>query len=121
MKKLFGISCMLIAILCLANLSSCKSNDKTTEKKSASDPKADLKLPEGFSATIIADSLGHLRHMAITDNGDIYAKLSSLKDGNGIYFLSDTDHNGTIDIKTGFGRLSRHRHQDQKRLSLFFV
>ena len=94
---------MLIAIVCLANLSSCKSNNKPTEKESVSLPKADLKLPEGFSATIIADSLGHLRHLAINNNGDIYAKLSSLKDGNGIYFLSDTDHNGTIDTKRGFG------------------
>ncbi|MGN6803062.1 MAG: PQQ-dependent sugar dehydrogenase [Ginsengibacter sp.] len=102
MRKLFDLFSMLVAIVCLANLSSCKSNDKTTEKKSAPLPKADLKLSEGFSVTIIADSLGPLRHMAINNNGDIYVTLSFLKDGNGIYFLSDTDHNGTIDIKTGF-------------------
>ena len=90
---------MLAVIVGLSNLSSCKSNNKTTETESASVPKADLKLPEGFSATIIADSLGHLRHMAINKNGDIYVTLSSLKDGNGIYFLSDTDHNGSIDKK----------------------
>ena len=93
---------MLAVIVGLSNLSSCKSNNKTTETESASVPKANLKLPEGFSATIIADSLGHLRHMAINKNGDIYVTLSSLKDGNGIYFLSDTDHNGSIDKKTGF-------------------
>ena len=103
MKKLFGISFFLIALVGLACLPSCKSNNKPVEKKSVLLPVADLKLPEGFSATIIADSLGHLRHMAINSNGDIYAKLSSLKDGHGIYFLSDTDHNGTIDIKKGFG------------------
>jgi glucose/arabinose dehydrogenase len=100
MKKLFSASCILTAIVCASALYSCKSNS-TTEKKNTSLPKADLKLPEGFSATIIADSLGPLRHMVINKNGDIYAKLSFLKDGNGIYFLSDTDHNGSIDKKLG--------------------
>jgi len=103
MRKLFGVPCIVIVIVFFANLSSCKSNNNTTENKSASLPKANLKLPAGFSASIIADSLGHLRHMAINTNGDIYVKLSSLKDGDGIYILSDTDHNGSIDKKTGFG------------------
>jgi len=82
-------------------LTSCTSN-KTHEDKSASFPKADLKLPAGFSAVIIADSLGPLRHLAVTGQGDIYVKLNSLKDGKGIYFLADTDHNGTLDKRTGF-------------------
>ena len=102
MKKLFGVPYMLIAIVFFANLFSCKSNNNNTDTKSDSLPKANLKLPEGFTASIIADSLGHLRHMAINTNGDIYVKLSSLKDGDGIYILSDTDHNGSIDKKTGF-------------------
>ena len=99
MKKFISISCILTAIVCLY---SCKSNNTTTKKKNTSLPKADLKLPKGFSAMIIADSLGPLRHMAINKNGDIYVKLSFLKDRKGVYFLSDTDHNGSIDQKTGF-------------------
>ena len=98
-KIILGTSCFLLAILCL---SGCKNN-KATDNKEISVPKANLKLPGGFSATIIADSIGPLRHLAINNQGDIYVKLSSLKDGKGIYFLSDTDHDGKIDKKTGLG------------------
>src|SRR6185437_6948883 len=64
--------------------------------------RAILKLPDGFSATIVADSLGHLRHLAINTNGDVYASLSSLEDGKGIVMLSDTDKDGNLDVKTSF-------------------
>ncbi|MFD0748929.1 PQQ-dependent sugar dehydrogenase [Mucilaginibacter calamicampi] len=66
------------------------------------DYKADLKLPAGFSASIVADSLGTTRHIAVTDNGDIYVKMYSAKKGSGVYFLSDTDNDGRMDRKTGF-------------------
>lgn len=65
--------------------------------------KADLKLPSGFSAIIIADSLGRVRHLEVNNQGDIYVKLNALKDGKGIYFLSDINHDGIIDKKTTFG------------------
>ncbi|MBC7401079.1 MAG: sorbosone dehydrogenase, partial [Mucilaginibacter sp.] len=64
--------------------------------------KADLKLPEGFSATIVADSLGSLRHLAITSKGDVYAKMNSVRRNKGIFFLSDTNHDGRLDKKTTF-------------------
>jgi glucose/arabinose dehydrogenase len=64
--------------------------------------KADLKLPEGFSATIIADSLGSLRHLAVTSKGDVYVKMNSVKRNKGIIFLSDTNHDGRLDKKTMF-------------------
>lgn len=66
------------------------------------DYNADLKLPAGFSATIVADSLGITRHMAVTNNGDIYVKMHSMKSGNGVYFLSDANHDGRMDKKVGF-------------------
>jgi len=100
MKKiaLYG-ACFLFAI---AGLTGC-NNNKPTENKSADLPKANLKLPSGFSASIVADSLGPLRHLIINSQGDIYVKLNALKDGKGVYFLSDTNHDGTMDKKTGFG------------------
>jgi glucose/arabinose dehydrogenase len=64
--------------------------------------KADLKLPEGFSATIVADSLGSLRHLAVTGKGDIYVKMNSVRRNKGIFFLSDTNHDGRLDKKTMF-------------------
>ncbi|MDB4921452.1 PQQ-dependent sugar dehydrogenase [Mucilaginibacter sp.] len=82
-------------------LSSCNGN-KITENKSDTLHKANLKLPPGFSAAIVADSLGALRHLAVTKQGDIYVKLNTLKDGKGIYFLTDTNHDGIIDKRIGF-------------------
>ncbi len=94
-------ACSFLALTFLSGLTSCNSN-KTTENKSDTLHKTNLKLPAGFTATIVADSLGALRHLAVTKQGDIYVKLNALKDGKGIYFLSDTNHDGVIDKKTGF-------------------
>jgi glucose/arabinose dehydrogenase len=63
---------------------------------------ADLKLPAGFSASIVADSLGSLRHLEVTSQGDVYVKLNSVRRNKGIYFLSDTNHDGKLDKKTMF-------------------
>ena len=66
-------------------------------------PAADLKLPAGFSGTIVAQDLGSTRHIAISKTGDIYVKLGKLKDGKGIYRLRDTNKDGVVDEQMGFG------------------
>lgn len=103
MNTKIRLACMSVLILATV-LSACNNGDKKipAETGSASAPKADLTLPAGFSATIVADSLGHLRHMAINANGDVYATLSSLKDGKGIYMLNDTNKDGTLDKIAAF-------------------
>ncbi|WP_138475835.1 PQQ-dependent sugar dehydrogenase [Dyadobacter bucti] len=57
----------------------------------------DIKLPAGFSAEIIAADLGATRHIAVSKTGDIYVKLSKLKDGKGMYILRDANKDGVID------------------------
>ncbi len=85
-------------------LTSCHNGSEVKKEVSTTDTTAsELKLPPGFRATVVADSLGALRHIAVTKNGDIYVKLGTLKDGKGIYFLRDTDGDGKIDQRTGFG------------------
>lgn len=83
------------------------SCNNSKEEKSASvstnSATAEIALPTGFAATIVADSLGAIRHLAVNKNGNIYVKLGALKDGKGIYYLTDTDRNGTLDKRTGFG------------------
>src|SRR6202012_6116697 len=101
-RSLYYGTCFLLAIAGLINLTGC-SNNKKNNDKSDTLYKAKLTLPPGFAATIIADSLGALRHIGVTNQGDIYVKLSSMKDGKGIFFLSDTNHDGRIDQKVGFG------------------
>jgi len=62
-----------------------------------------IKLPTGFSATVLATDLGPTRHIAIGKSGDIYVKLSKLRDGKGIYILRDTNNDGKIDETKMFG------------------
>jgi glucose/arabinose dehydrogenase len=102
-KKLLYLTCCLAAIVGLTTLPGCNHDHKTQENKYPTLQKTNLKLPPGFSATVIADSLGPLRHLVVNDQGDIYVKLNALKDGKGIYFLSDTNHDGLMDKKIGFG------------------
>jgi glucose/arabinose dehydrogenase len=63
----------------------------------------DVKLPVGFSAKILGTDLGATRHIAVGKNGDIYVKLSKLKEGKGIYVLRDTNGDGVIDQQNMFG------------------
>jgi glucose/arabinose dehydrogenase len=102
MNKLFRSACMLSVAAYIVSITACNNNSRP-ENNGAPRQDTTLKLPDGFSATVVADSVGRLRHIAINTNGEVYAKLSALKDGNGIYLLSDTDKNGSLDKAVGFG------------------
>ncbi len=66
-------------------------------------PAVALALPTHFTATIVATNAGALRHLWVNKKGDIYVKLSKLKDGKGIYRLRDTNGDGIMDDQVGFG------------------
>jgi glucose/arabinose dehydrogenase len=92
-----------ILLLCIPLLTSCQNaNQEKIATKATDTATTGLTLPQGFSASVVADSLGPLRHLALNKNGDIYAKLGALKDGKGILFLSDTDHDGKMDKTMAF-------------------
>lgn len=90
-------------LLSILLLTSChNANQESTTSASIDSTNTSLTLPQGFSTSIVADSLGPLRHLAVNKNGDIYVKLSALKSGKGILFLSDTNHDGKMDKFMGF-------------------
>ena len=62
-----------------------------------------IKLPSGFEAIVVADSVGYARHLAIRDNGDIYLRLRTLKNEGGLVALRDTTGDGKADIIRYFG------------------
>lgn len=62
-----------------------------------------LKLPQGFSATVIAEGLAGARHIAANKQGGLYVKLSKLKDGKGIVYLKDTNGDGKFEEQAAFG------------------
>jgi glucose/arabinose dehydrogenase len=66
-------------------------------------PADDLVLPPGFKSSVIINELGKNRHIAVNDNGDIYVRLDSLKDGKGIYVLRDENKDGKYIIANSFG------------------
>jgi glucose/arabinose dehydrogenase len=83
-------------IIGLIFLTACQMS---SNKKIAGDSdNAGLKLPDGFSALIFADSLGHARHLDVNSNGDVYVSLSKVKNGGGIVCLRDTNGDGRADI-----------------------
>jgi glucose/arabinose dehydrogenase len=74
--------------------SPASAND-TTQKKQM--PAAvTLKLPQGFSAKPIVESLGKNRHIAVNDNGDIYVKMERLKDGKGVLVLRENGEKAEV-------------------------
>jgi len=91
MKISFFIAAILFCFLNAASLNAQSKNN------------AGLKLPAGFSAVKVADGLGAARHLAVTSNGDIFVKLEALKNGKGIYWLHDSNHDGIMDKMLGFG------------------
>ncbi|MEM8898830.1 MAG: PQQ-dependent sugar dehydrogenase, partial [Bacteroidota bacterium] len=83
---------------------SCSKHTSTLEEDTDSQEQAVLSLPDGFNMTVVADSLGMARHIAVNTNGDIYVKLKKLnEDGHGILRLTDTDGDGIADTQLGFG------------------
>lgn len=80
------------------------------EDESCSEP-AGISLPPGFCATIFADELGHVRQLAVTPEGVVYANTWSgayyPKDpppkGGFLVALKDTKGSGKADVIERFG------------------
>lgn len=63
-----------------------------------------LLLAEGFEATAVVNHLkGQARHLAVSEEGDIYVKLRRGHKGNNNAVLRDTDGDGHADIVKYFG------------------
>ena len=61
-----------------------------------------LVVPGGFEVVIVADSVGSARHMAVSNNGDIYVKLRG-GEPKGIVALRDVNNDGRADTIKYFG------------------
>lgn len=98
MKK--NLSCYALTTFCTLLCLHVLANDSV---KLVNQP-GNISLPNGFRSTIIAENLGRARHLAITNNGVIYARLARPnKKGFGTVVLFDTNKDGAIDDSTGFG------------------
>jgi glucose/arabinose dehydrogenase len=72
---------------------------------------AGITLPSGFCATVFADNLGHVRHMAVAPNGVLYVNTWSGRfyhfdtppAGGFLIALKDTNGTGRADVIKRFG------------------
>ncbi len=107
MKKTISYLSLLLVITGLTNLNACAADSLKVATKAGVVAEADnagLKLPDGFSAVKAADNLGHVRHIAVTAQGDLYAKIMGrVAAGKGILRLRDTDGDGKFEQITGLG------------------
>ena len=102
------IAALFLVALCLVLLG-CQPDPG--EESPISSPEADadngsLRLPDGFGAFVVADTLGPARHIAVRDNGDLYVKIRRIPKeggGHGILAMRDTDGDGRVDQTEGFG------------------
>ena len=63
-----------------------------------------LFLPDDFSSVVVVDSIKEtVRHMAVTEDNILYAKLRNADKKASIAVLQDTDNNGKADIIKKFG------------------
>ncbi|RFM28983.1 PQQ-dependent sugar dehydrogenase [Deminuibacter soli] len=104
-KKLIRFG--LWSVLALLTLESWAGpRDSTYVRAALPAPDADnagLKLPAGFSALKVADSIGGARHLVVTPEGDIYVKMQTPKPGKAITLLHDSNGDGKADKITTFG------------------
>jgi hypothetical protein len=85
-------------LLFFAGLFSCDS-----KKLPPGDPdQGGLIVPEGFDVLVVSDSIGAARHMAVSEQGDIYVKLRGAKP-KGIVALRDVNNDGKADTVKYFG------------------
>jgi glucose/arabinose dehydrogenase len=70
---------------------------------------AGLTLPQGFCATVFADSVGSARHLAVASNGDVFVAIQRGRPNTwlanvrpGVLALRDTNGDGIADVRQRF-------------------
>ncbi|MFD0794076.1 PQQ-dependent sugar dehydrogenase [Mucilaginibacter litoreus] len=108
MKKQFNLTLPVLAVAGALLFNACNSNGTksttdtlTQDTSKTTETSAGIAVPEGFTATVIAQDLGGTRHIAVSPKGLIYVKLGKPKDGKGILVLQES--NGKAEVKSGFG------------------
>lgn len=93
-----------LILLCLSIvILGCNSGKQEVKLPQPDADNGGLILPGGFAALVVADSVGPTRHLAVSDRGDIYAKLRIIEGDSGNVALRDTNQDGRMDIFQRFG------------------
>lgn len=80
-----------------------------TQRPACDPDNGGLTLPDGFCAFVVADGIGHPRHVDVAANGDIYVRDRGSRGrghntlGGGVVGLRDTTGDGRADVVERFG------------------
>ena len=86
----------------IALVAACGGSKATTSAAGGCDPT--VKLPDGFCATVFAESAGPVRHLAVRKNGDVVVGvLDQRRRPGGVLLLRDTNRDGHADVEARFG------------------
>jgi glucose/arabinose dehydrogenase len=85
-----------------------------------------ITLPNGFCASVFADTIGHARYIAVSSNGDVYVNTWSGRyyqgpthPGGFIVALRDTNNDGKADIIRRFGPDARQRNEGGTGIGIY--
>ena len=81
----------------------CQKNIQQNPSQNRRISNGGLILPKGFKASVLVDSIGPSRHLAVNVNGDVYVKLSIENGTKGNVALRDENGDGIADIVKRFG------------------
>jgi len=91
----------LVAAVMLASIPIAAHAQSYGRDASASiDPTFGLRIDPAFAVTVFHDGVGHARHIAVRDTGDVYVQR---RDGAGIVALRDRNGDGVADLRQVFG------------------
>ena len=102
------IAGLLLAGLLVTAITACsRRGSRVTSATGGCD--ASLKLPDGFCATVFAESAGPVRHIVVRNNGDVIAGvLNQRRLAGGVLVLRDTNHDGHADLAERVGEEGVH-------------
>ncbi len=92
--------------LALTALTGCAPGDLASGPPACDPDDGGLTLPDGFCALVVAEDVGRARHLAVTENGDIFIALGASRRGGGpvgVVALRDTTGDGKADVTVNFG------------------
>src|SRR5690242_12231591 len=104
---------ILPSLLCFALSALAASVITATALKPTADEPDGLRLPPGFHATVVAEGIGAIRHLAVSAKGNIYISTPRDQQGNGngagiialhldsSHKADQTQHFGSVDGGTG--------------------
>ena len=106
--KALALACLLVPSGLIAHAQESAAPPAAPAPVPESAPN-DLKLPPGFTATVVADDLAGARHIAVRDNGDLYISTRGAKEPGTIIALhfgpdhkvDKTERFGTVTGGTG--------------------